>query len=1457
MKRKRHYTLIKLFVAFASVFLFNSITLFGQAPSANFTASPIAGCSPLLVSFQDQSNGNPVSWHWDFGNGNTSALKNPSAAYLKPGKYTVKLTVTNANGSNTLTRNQYIIVYEAPTVKFTADKTSGCFPVYVNFTDQSTGGSGNTNVSWQWDFGNGLISNDQNPTIAYTTAGVYTVTLKVTNDKGCSKVLSIPNYINVTPGVHSSFNNTLANVCSPPATINFTNNSTGPGTLTWQWDFGDGNTSAQQSTSHTYTTAGNYTVKLITTSTAGCSDTAKTASPISIGGITTAFNIPAGVCADATTAFSNASSPAPVSSVWNFGDGTTASSIDPSHIYTTPGTYTVKLYNTYANCIDSAIKNIVVNPLPVANFNAPATFSCQPPLTVNFRDQSTGAVSWQWDFGDGNSSTQQNPTHIYNDYGSYNVTLVVTNSAGCADTITRNNYINIRRATIRIPSLPAHGCIPYTISPVANINALDVVTSYKWDFGDGSPVSTQQNPTHTYTVQGTYNVSLIITTSTGCTDTLLINNAIRVGTIPTVDFTASPLTQCATQSVSFTDLSAPVDQWQWSFGDGNSSSQRNPNHSYALPGRYTVMLIASNNGCPDTMIKTNYINVLPPVANFNFTANCNNRLEFSFSDQSVGPVTWQWNFGDGSPVSNQQNPVHSFPALGAYKVSLTVTNGTCSNTISKTVNALDPDPDFTSDKTSGCKPDSVTFTASNINTSSISNYKWDFGDGTVRNTRNVSIGHVYINSGTYTVRLVTTDLNGCTDTVTKVNYYRVNGPTANFSETNTKGCAGITTVFNDLSTNDGVNNIVSWQWDFGDGSNQTFTGPPFQHVYADTGTFSVRLLVTDATGCTDTISKQDLIRTTNPKALFISRDSLTCPAARVTFQNNSTSVLSMTGLWDFGDGSTANSINNDAVIHNYTNPGDYTVKLTITDLNGCVDSLTKNLYVHVEYPVASFTVSDSVSSCIPLQAQFTNTSIYASSVRWDFDPGVSTIANPVHYYSIPGSYTVMLIATSKGGCRDTAYKTITLYDTAGSRIDYIAANGCKPLSINFNAFSPGPVTYLWDFGDGTSEVTTSPSTNHTYNTFGDFVPQVIFQDPSGCLIPISGMDTVHTIGVNPEFGLDKKLLCDSGWVNFADSSTFNDPLVNFNWDFGDGTTSSLQNPAHQYSSPGNYSVSLTIQTQSGCSDVLTMPNAVSVIQSPSIAITGDMAACLNSPLLTSGIFNFPDTSVVTWLWNFPNGSSSDLQNPPVQTYGAAGNFVVTAIATNSSGCKDTAGHNITIYPLPTVSMPGTMTIQNGFPETIPATYSPNTYKWAWSPSLGLSCTNCPQPVAGPKFNTDYTVTFVDSNGCVNSEIVHVVVICKNANLFMPNTFSPNGDGKNDIFFPRGKGIDRVKSLRVFNRWGEMVFEQNNFPINDDIYGWNGTYKGQKVQAGVYVYQVEVFCDNGEVIKLNGNVALIL
>jgi gliding motility-associated-like protein len=1032
------------------------------------------------------------------------------------------------------------------------------------------------------------------------------------------------------------------------------------------------------------------------------------------------------------------------------------------------------------------------------------------------------------------------------------VKLVVRNSSGCTDTINKPQYIIIRRAQIAIPSLPTKGCIPYTINPVATINSVDAITSYLWNFGDGS-TSTLQTPSHVYPLQGTYTVTLYITTSSGCTDSVVIPAAVKVGTKPSANFSYNPTVLCAMRPFQFTDLTPqPVNEWLWSFGDGSSSTSQNPSHSYDVVGTFSVTLIATNNGCPDTITKQNIVTALAPVPIFTPVANCSNRLQFSFTDQSLGAQAWSWNFGDGGS-STSQTPVHNFPAFGAYNVTLTVTNGTCTNSLTKIVKAIDENPNFISPSTTYCKPAQVNFFAQNINAANIVNYSWRFGNGLQQDTTSGTSSTNYSASGFYTITLITTDINSCKDTVGRTNYIRVNGPKANFSTPDSIGCKGRTVIFNDLSATDGINPIKQWTWNFGDGTVSVFNAPPFQHQYDTIGIFDVKLKIIDSAGCSDSLKIPRFIKTSDPDPLFFSDNLLACPSSIVQFYDTTKNAVGYTSSWDFGDGNTSSL---KMPTHSYADTGLYTVKLSITDHYNCTHSVTKNQYIKVSKPVANFTISDSASTCLPFEVRFTNAAQYTIFSLWDFGDGSSSsVADPIHYYSGIGTFTAKLVAISPGGCKDSVTRNIYTYDTAGSRIDYTPLAGCNPLVVGLHGYSPAPVKYLWDFGDGVTIDTTASVLDHRYHSIGNFVPRVVMKSSEGCLILITGPDTIRIIGANAKFGIDKNLLCDKGIAHFSDSSINNDPIVSYNWDFGDGGTSAQQSPSHQFNSTGIYNISFIVHTQVGCSD--TAHEIFRVVASPSIAVTGDSTACIHESMLHSGIFLATDTSKIEWSWDFPNGNNTVGQNPPKQAYDSSGNFIVTAIAINSSGCTDTVRKNIVVHPLPLVNMPTTITMAPGFPITIPATYSQTISSSLWTPSSTLSCANCLQPVANPKFSTKYKVDFVDVHGCRNSGLITVAVICKDANVFLPNTFSPNGDSNNDVFYPRGKGIFRVKTMRIFDRWGEVVFEAKDFQVNDPAYGWNGNYKGNRPLPGVYVVQLEFYCDNGELIRLDGNVALIL
>jgi gliding motility-associated-like protein len=231
----------------------------------------------------------------------------------------------------------------------------------------------------------------------------------------------------------------------------------------------------------------------------------------------------------------------------------------------------------------------------------------------------------------------------------------------------------------------------------------------------------------------------------------------------------------------------------------------------------------------------------------------------------------------------------------------------------------------------------------------------------------------------------------------------------------------------------------------------------------------------------------------------------------------------------------------------------------------------------------------------------------------------------------------------------------------------------------------------------------------------------------------------------------------------------------------------------------------------------------------------------------------PDTSALKWSWDFGNGKTSIAQNPLPVRYDTAGNYALQLIVTNSSGCTDTVNRNILIYPLPQIDAGPDKTLIVGFSVPINPTGSA-VVDYLWTPSTKLSCTNCYNTVAEPKNTTTYIIKVTDANGCVNRDTITVIVICNDNNVFIPNTFSPNG--YNPRFYPRGKGLFSIQSLRIFNRWGEMVFQKVNMAPNDASAGWDGSYKGKLANADVYTYIIEIVCDNSAIITYKGNITLL-
>jgi PKD repeat protein len=656
----------------------------GLSPVAQFDAHYAFSTIPTRVDFVDNSLGStPLSYSWDFGDGATSTEQNPSHMYNARGTYTVKLTVTNQYGTSTAIKKDFISIGMAPAPDFTASPTSGNVPLAVKFTDLTKGQV----TKWQWDFGDGISSSEQNPVHTYRNAGVYNVILTVTNDYGISDVTKVK-YINAIGGLKSKF---MANPNSgkAPLAVKFTDVSIGNPT-SWKWDFGDGATSTEQNPTHTFTTGGAFDVKL-TISRDIDSDTSTQV--VNIGGVPVADFAGTPVSANQmdTIKFTDKSTNSPTSWAWDFGDAATSTEQNPNHVYQLKGVYTVTLTARNDNGKDTETKTSYINigMSPKADFiptYAPYE-QYKVPMRVSFIDQSiNNPTSWSWDFGDGQTSNDQNPIHSYTSEGTYTVSLTVKNAFG-TDTKTRKDLITVGKGAavdfVADKTVVGVGRI-VTFTDLSKNSPTDWV----WEFGDGS-VGTGSKPDHAYRAIGTYDVTLTAS-NPSVTNTATKRAYITVLNIPRADFVADKTRGGSPLTVKFTDdSSGSPTAWKWDFGDGATSAEQNPQHTYTTLGVYTVSLTASNANGQDTTAKVGYIvTTLAPVADFTADRQ-QGKAPFivQFKDISTGnPTKWSWDFGDGTS-SSEQNPRHIYLREGAYDVSLTATNEYGSDTMFKSGNA--------------------------------------------------------------------------------------------------------------------------------------------------------------------------------------------------------------------------------------------------------------------------------------------------------------------------------------------------------------------------------------------------------------------------------------------------------------------------------------------------------------------------------------------------------------------------------------------------------------------------------------------------------------------------------------------------------------------------------------------------------------------------------------------------
>jgi gliding motility-associated-like protein len=1399
---------------------------------------------------------------------NSTFFQNVVRNYTAPGNYTVRLEIYGsalAVPGNTplLTLSKQITVFTTPAPDFFADVVDVCLGDPVTFTDPvdyTTQAFVGPVLSRRWNMGNGNFFDVVNPatnTFSYTypTVGDYQVTLTTRTSGGrpgeeCTANRVRPMYIRVRHKPTASFTiNTVPPACSLPYAPTLTNNSTiasappPAGVITsYTWRFYDGpndtfaelpfspitttSATAPVLPANAYNAAGTYAITLQATSSTGCNSSPLSTQIFTINPPQTAdFILPIAtqVCQGGTINFINSSTSGATSFLWSFSGATPSTSTAPNPFvtYATSGTYNTTLQVTYPDgCVRTVTKpyTITVIPQPNANFtNSPTDGFCNVPKDVTFTplQPQNPNYTYNWNFGEnigpgltGPVVIGYSPTNRYEQFGTYNVTLTVTDNVNnCSSVVTR--VLTLVEPILSItPRMPTMGCLPLAVVFDLTGTAIEPIVRYSLDYdGDGTPELTVNSPptplsipatsTFTYNNRGTFIPTFEIETLSGCVKRVTSPVPIRVGAPPIitgVQQTGGGSGGCQGGGYTYTPLFQPgfeADEVSVSFDGGTPIILTPPtfasSHLFTQNGTRNVTYTALFNGCPIGVPFSQGVNIQSPIANLSIIGTANlctaaamNQVCVNIGgsiDSPTGTTDYTVDFGDGVSITNPANPnnvCHTYINPGTYMVTLTAVGGGCTATTTRTV-TISPTAvaDFTvsPQPTIACSANQVTFQSTSTSSApgvSISRYIWNFGDGSpVANLpapAGANITHIYPPSGTsYTPSLTIELSNGCSYTYSgTVQTITSQGPIPTIQVLPTlAGCTGEALTFNGSATVFPAGNSIpagGWEWNFGD------------------------------------------------------------------------------------PGSIGNVVNSQNATHTFVNPGTYTVRLRVRDdnsllssfspdppSNGCVAERTVQVQIFAK-PTVSFTAPP--IACVGQPVAFTSTTNATTPAiyEWDFDGNLATIEstqpNPTYTFTTPATpgnsvnQVVTLTVTSSSGCKQTFSRTINVINP---NFDITAtANGvtvtaptnltlnCPPKTANFSAIPiPSSLdltgwTFNWQFGDG-NQANALNASNEYNSPNAPAIFTIVFtatNTATGCSITKTLNNFITVTGPKGVFDFFPKFLCKPDNVTFTAGSFTGNP-VRIRVDYGNGfsdeqaltvgqTTATFN---HTYTQSGSFLPIMTLEDASGCRIAYSSNTGrVNVSGNPiaNFTWTGGGQICqdvlvnfsdLSTRDLGTPTINPLDPQVNRWAWTiFPEGGmpigapifTSTLQNPSY-TFTAPGDYAVrltvrTAFNQGNTpdGCPSTIDKVIRIVApsvsanivsiLPANRCPNEAVTFTGSGTT---TVTPNnlTYHWRFFASQGGNINGDTTALVGFQNGIVSTFAFATPGTYVAKLVVRDVALC--------------------------------------------------------------------------------------------------
>lgn len=1366
-------------------------------PVSSFTISDSAQCySGNLFRYKSEATipYGSVDYIWLFGDDSTSTtptIDSTSYSYQAYDSLDVSHIVISTEGCAD-TSSKKVIIYPNPVAGFTIPTNYMCFSGNsFDFVNSTTLPYGTT--TYDWNLGDGATSTDLSIyNKSYTSFGFFDIKLIAESDQGCLD--SATDRTGVAPKPTADFEITSDSLqCLTGNSVNLENKSTVPtGWLTdYAWNFKDGTPfdSSFNISNKTFSYADTFWIRSTIISNDGCKDSIDKMVVIwpqadidfNINDSLQCFNTNSFDYTNLTTIEYGT-----LTYSWDFGDGGSSTAVNETNRSYAVDTFAIRLASqSDVGCTDTITKEIEIYPSSVPSFSISDDIQCYNYNTFDFTNTTTlsdGTLSYSWDLGNGSISSATDTNNvIYSTADTFSIKLVSTTNYNCSDSITELIYVHpnpVSSFTIN----DNRQCFNLNNFIYRNTSTIETGSyTNAWSLGDQSTSSLLDSVVRVYETSDTFTVTLVSTSGLGCKDT--IDAKVVVDSVPQTDFSINEFKQCYTgNSFDYTNLTtthAGTLVYEWLLGDGSTTSTTDVTaKQYSTPDSTSVSLKAENIfGCRDSIEKLIYI-FPQPVAGFTINDNrqCFAHNTFHFVNTStaeVGTFGSQWSFTDGYSSTSKDELGYLFSTSDSFDIKLLITNTElCSDSITQQV-IVDPEPTVSyviNDDRQCFTGNNFIFTNASVPNVGTNTYTWNLSTGETFTSVNVN-NKSFVDADTFDMQLIAINTFACVDSVTQTVIID-DQPVAAYSVDTLEQCL----VDNEFNyTNESTTEFggLLHNWTLSDGT--SYTSPDLNKVFASFNTFIVKLLVTNEAACKDSITKSVTVHPQPVPNFTISKDEQCFRGNTFDYLNTTTIAQgSATNQWFLGDGDTRKT--NSIAGKEYLLVDTLAVKLIATSAKNCVDSITQNIVVHPN-PIADFTINQDKQCFLTNTFEYTNTSTikYNRVLNQAWTLGDGTVASTQNItnkvYATPQVYSIRLTETSPFGCTDDTVRNVTVYNSPTAVFTVVDSSQCligNSFDYSNSSFAPfGTLQNEWVLDDGEIQRGVDVA-NKNYQNDGSYTVRLVITDTFLCT------DTAYRdiiIHPHPVAIIDVEPTCENIYVEFTSNSTIkNTSLRDFNWSFGDGNTSSDENPIHLYDADNTYTVALQVTSDENCTHD-TSTNVV-IWEKPDADFSWQKVRSFPK----ESEYQYTDLStaagpVVEWEWLFGDGQVEYIQDPLIRYLDTA-TYYTRLVATDTNNCKDTI-------------------------------------------------------VKGPEFIApDY--------------LMHI-----------PTAFSPNNDRLNEEYKVVVSEYLLNFSLKIYNRWGEVIFVGDN-----ENRAWDGTYKGKKVPAGQYLYTIETRDIFRQLHHYNGTIVVL-